>query len=268
MKKILLIFVSGAILLGGCEKEFLDEFPPQNITSGNFYSNEKEMVMAANSVYNQLYTVWGEGSLPYLYGDLYGGDSWIYLTVGTAGDWEDLGNNMNVFPGNSVITGAWNRSYKGIFLVNDFLNELEIFGDNYDTSGLGERLKAETLFVRACFYYYLAQCYGDVPLVTSVLTPSEAIELTQDPENTVINQVEEDLKFSRDNLPPAFSGDDLGRVTSNAARGMLARVYMSYGKTNEAKGELEAIINSNLFSLDGNEDRSVGNQEYNYIVDA
>lgn len=265
MKKIY-IFIFGLILLNSCE-DFLDEYPPQSITSGNFYKNEKELVMAANSVYNRLYSVWGAGSLPYLYGDLYGGDSWIYLTVGTAGDWEDLGDNMNVFPANGVITGAWNNYYRGIFLVNDFLDELEIFGV-IETPGLGERLKAEALFVRSCLYYYLAQCYGDVPLITQVLTPQEALDLTQTPESEVIAQVEEDLKFAISNLPASYSGSDLGRVTSYAAKGMLARVYMAYGKNSEAQTELADIINSDVFTLDGNGDGDINNQDYSHVFDA
>ena len=70
MKKLLYIIIPGLILLSSCSKDFLNEYPPQNITSGNYYKTEAQMITAANSVYAQLYNIWGSGSLPYIYGDL------------------------------------------------------------------------------------------------------------------------------------------------------------------------------------------------------
>ena len=98
MKKLIYIIISGLIFMAACSKGFLDEYPPQNITSGNYYKTEAQMKTVANSVYCQLYNVWGELALPYLYGDLFGGDSYLFLFVGTASDLEDLGNRKISFP--------------------------------------------------------------------------------------------------------------------------------------------------------------------------
>lgn len=268
MKKILILVIFPLLILGSCSQDFLDEYPPHQITAGNFYQNENQMIMAANSVYNQLYTVWGPLSLPYAYGDAYGGDSYIYLTVGTSGDWFDLANDMNVFSASVVIENGWNNYYNGIFRVNDFLAELEAASNVVTTPGLRERLRAEAVFVRACFYYYLAQCFGGVPLVTSVLTPTEAIVLKQNSEAEIIAKVEEDLKFAVSTLPPTYNAQNRGRVTSHAARAMLARVYMSYGKNTEAKELLGQIISSGQFSLDSNQDGVASPDDYLHVFDA
>jgi hypothetical protein len=250
MKKLIYIIISGLILLNSCKKGFLDEFPPQNITSGNYYQTEKQMVTAANSVYSQLYTIWGGGSLPYIYGDLYGGDSWLYLFVGTASDWEDLGNRKSLFPANGVITGAWKSSFSGIFKVNDFLAELEKFGDKFTTPGLGTRMKGEALFIRASFYYYLTECFGNVPLVNKVLTTTEAIDLTQETKANVVAKMIEDLQFAIANLPESYVAAEVGHITKYAAKAMLARVYMANKMNTEAKTQLKDIIDSGKYSLD------------------
>jgi starch-binding outer membrane protein, SusD/RagB family len=268
MKKIFLFFVSCLFLFGSCDQEFLEEFPPQSITRGNFYQTEAQLIMASNAVQNQLYTVWGPQGLPYLFGDAYGGDSYIYLAPGTAGDWFDLANHMNVFPGNGIIGSTWNGYYSGIFRVNDFLEELEASAGVFKTPGLQNRLKAEALFVRASFYYYLAYCFGDVPLVTTVLGPARALEAVRNPESAVIAQVEQDLQFAIANLPASYPASEAGRVTSHVARAMLSRVYMSYGKTAEARPLLEAIINSGQFSLDSNKDGVVDYRDYRYTFNA
>jgi starch-binding outer membrane protein, SusD/RagB family len=268
MKKILILAIGSLFMFGSCSQDFLDEYPPHLITAGNFYQNENQIIMAANSVYNQLYTVWGPLSLPYVYGDAYGGDSYIYLTVGTSGDWFDLANDMNVFSASGPIESAWNSYYNGIFRVNDFLEELERASHVVTTPGLKERLQAEALFVRASFYYYLAQCFSGVPLVTSVLTPTQAIVLAQNTEAEIVAKVEEDLRFAVNNLPATYPARDRGRVTSHAARAMLARVYMSYGKNNEARELLAQVINSGRFSLDSNQDGVVGPEDYAHVFDA
>ena len=265
MKKILYILIAGLMIISSCDEDFLDQYPPQNITEGNFYQTEDQMILAANSVYNQFYNIWGEGSLPYLYGEMYGGDSYVYISVGTASDWEDLGETV-VFPGTGLIAGAWNSYYSGIYKVNDFLEVLDEFdSDKFTTPNLGTRLRAEALFTRACFYYYLTQCFGDVPLVTSVLTPDEAKSLTRDPESAVVAQIEEDLNFAEQNLPPSYSPEEVGRPTSYAAKAMQARVFMAYGKNSEAQTVLQEIVNSGMFTLDADGSGEATPEDYLHI---
>lgn len=263
MKRILyIVFV--VILLSSCDDGFLSQFPPQEITPNNFYQNEEQLVMAANAVYNELYTVWDETSLPYLYGDMYGGDSYIFEAPGTDGDWIDLGNTV-ADPGQGPIAGAWKSYYNGIFAVNDFLEELENNSNIIETPDLESRLRAQALFVRASFYYYLTQVFGDVPLVTKVLLPEEAKDLTRDEESAVVDQILEDLNFAEENLPESYSAENVGRPTTFAAKGMLARVYMAYGMDSEAESVLSDIINSGRFTLDADGNGTINAEDYSHI---
>ena len=266
MKKIFLI-ITGIMIFSSCEEDFLDQFPPQQLTAGNFYETEDQMIQAGNAVYNELKTVWGVLSLPYIFGDLYGGDSYIYLSPGTAGDWVELGNTV-ADPGLSPPAGAWNEYYQGIFNVNDFLEELDGFDESkFSSPDMESMLRAQALFVRASFYYYLSEVFGDVPLVTSVLTPSEAIVLTRNPKSAVVAQIIEDLSFAANNLPGSYDADDAGRPTSYAAKAMLARVYMANGDNSSAESQLSDIINSGMFSLDSDGNGTVDPQDYLHIFD-
>lgn len=252
-------------MISSCEEDFLDQFPPQQLTAGNFYQNEEQMIQAGNAVYNELKTVWGELSLPYIYGDLYGGDSYIYTAPGTAADWEEL-SNVVADPGSSPPAGAWNNYYKGIFIVNDFLEELDRFDESrFSSSEMESMLRAQALFVRSCFYYYLTEVFGDVPFVTSVLGPSEAIDLTRDPKSTIVAQIVQDLSYAADNLPDSYDSNNVGRPTSFSAKAMLARVYMANGDNSLAMPLLGDIINSGRFSLDSDGNGTVDAQDYLHI---
>ncbi len=267
MKNLYIILFTGVVLFSSCDEDFLDQYPPQQITSGNFYQNEDQMILASNAVFDQVYTVWSPFSLPYLFGDLYGGDSYLYKAPGTAGDFQELGDAV-ADPGLAPPSSAWNEYYKSIFFINDFLTELDNFDESkFTTPDLASRMRAEALFVRSCFYYYLTEVFGDVPLVTTVLTPANAIVLTRDSKSTVVSQVISDLNFAVDNLPASYGPSEQGRPTMYAAKAMLARVYMANGENATAESELRDIIDSNQFSLDADDNGIVNTDDYLYVFD-
>jgi starch-binding outer membrane protein, SusD/RagB family len=115
---------------------------------------------------------------------------------------------------------------------------------------LKKRLLAESKFLRAYFYFNLVRWFGDIPLITKPLTQSDFKQSrVKTPE--VYAQIVADLKEAIDNLPEKskYAADDLGRVTKGAARGLLAKVYLTTKDYTNAEKYALDLINSNEYAL-------------------
>ena len=100
------------------------------------------------------------------------------------------------------------------------------------------RYPYEVRFLRAYFYFNLARAYGDVPLITKVLTEDEANQVTRTPVADVFDFIvkECDAILEADQLPVRYSdlvGDaangsstDGGRVTKQAVMALKARTLL------------------------------------------
>jgi hypothetical protein len=85
--------------------------------------------------------------------------------------------------------GVWYDSYAGIRAANFYLEASEgqtFDGNKYDQDYEEQfvrfqRYQYEVRFLRAYFYFNLVRQYGDVPLVTTVLTSAEANSVTRTP---------------------------------------------------------------------------------------
>lgn len=133
--------------------------------------------------------------------------------------------------------------YEVVFRANNILNYIEVAHEANRAS-----YTAEAKFLRAYAYFKLVRLYGDVPLVTSVIDPSNNAALfTRAPEAEVYNQIIADLQEAVNVL----DNSSKARASKAAAQGILAKVYLSQATPNytEAEALCEAIIASNEFSL-------------------
>ncbi len=75
-------------------------------------------------------------------------------------------------------------------------------------------MMSEVRTLRAYYYMNLAIFFGDVPLVTQLLTIAEANSVFQAPRNEVFDFVEKELKESAEVLPPTRPDSENGRITT------------------------------------------------------
>ena len=149
--------------------------------------------------------------------------------------------------------GRWSPSnpysrwdFAGIRRANFFLTEYvnaDFSELKYDKDYEAEmkrfnRYPYEVRFLRAYFYFNLARAYGDVPLITKVLTEDEANQVTRTPVADVFDFIvkECDAILEADQLPVRYSdlvGDaangsstDGGRVTKQAVMALKARTLL------------------------------------------
>jgi len=119
-----------------------------------------------------------------------------------------------------------------------------------------QQLTGEAKMIRAYWYFYLTNLYGDVPLVTKT-DYKVNVNLSRTPRADVYTQMILDLKDAANQLSSNFvdATDTAGtteraRATKWAAKALLARMYLFNGDYMNAEALTgEVIANTALFSL-------------------
>ncbi|TMB94251.1 MAG: RagB/SusD family nutrient uptake outer membrane protein [Chloroflexi bacterium] len=221
---------AGVLLLGllivpmqGCTN--LDETPVSQITPGNFFRNDAEVLAGLAGVYAQLRSTAPEGGI-YDVNEVTT-DEIVVPTRGSDwydnGQWIDL-HNQTWTPGSAAsgfFNGAWNSAYTGVARANLFLSALE----NVNVPNKAT-VVAEGRALRAFYYYILLDMFGGVPIVTTT-------EVALRPRSTrreLFDFIEKELIAARDSgLPATWGAADNGRLTKGAADAILANMYINAG---------------------------------------
>ncbi len=146
--------------------------------------------------------------------------------------------------------------YGYIFVCNAALEGLNEAG--HLSSAVKDQLIGEALFLRAFFYFYLINLYGDVPLAVTTDYKVNSL-LARSKVSDVYQQIIEDLQRAQNLLSDEFLDGSLQkysgiperlRPTKWAATALLARVYLFTVDYAKAEEEASSIINhSSMFSL-------------------
>lgn len=120
---------------------------------------------------------------------------------------------------------------------------IKIDGADFDEA-LKKQYKAEALFIRALTYFNMYRLWGGVPMTDKVVTVSEALAIGRSSEQQVYDFLTGDLKQIIENnmLPQSYTGTEVGRITSGAAKALLGKVYLTFHKWEEARDVLSQII--------------------------
>ena len=217
----------GAVMLGSCS---LDETPKSKFDEKDAYANST--LIYVNSVAN-VYSAIGNS----IYGDagaavhtLQEFTSDATMLPGRQGDWVDGGKWQNFFLHNfasSVDTynNVGSNLYKVVGLCNSSIDKLQ---------GLAETVPASQDYIyelralRAIFYYYLMDLYGQIPLVTSSSVSTS--DVAQSNRSKVFEFVTSELADCIPHLsdqPSQKSGEYYGRVTKAVAYMCMAKCALN-----------------------------------------
>jgi starch-binding outer membrane protein, SusD/RagB family len=218
MKNIIIILITITFGLVSCAK--LDEVPKSSLTSANFPLTDNDAIAATNGVYVPNYIA--SSGLDYL--------------VDLATDYMESGEDSRTSDGPALSTLAydeqdgtnewvWGLFYQGIGNANQNIDNLS--ASKTISEPLKTRLINESKFLRALYYFYTVQLWGDVPLV---LHPSDGTNIKRDSVNQVYRQIVQDLKDATA-LPASYSETtDKGRPTKGSAFGLLSKVYLTWAQ--------------------------------------
>ncbi|MGZ8558829.1 MAG: RagB/SusD family nutrient uptake outer membrane protein [Chitinophagaceae bacterium] len=234
MKKI---FCTGAIaclvILFSCKKSFIELAPISTVSTDALYKTDKDFKDAAIGIYglyqNQYQNMW-------LFGDMRGDDSWDELVKNTAA----FMDNFTINNDDPIINSTWLNYYNIINRANSLIVRIE--GADINVVKNKELYAAEAKFLRALAYFDLVRIYGDVPMVTSLLTIEEGYKLAREKVAKIYEEVIiKDLLFAEINLPAKFTGSDMGRATKGAAKSLLGKVYLTIKDFAKAEAKLQEV---------------------------
>lgn len=212
-----------SILLASCS---LDETPRSKFSEEEAFSTPK--LVYVNTVAN-VYSSIGNG--------LYGSDGGSVHTFqefssdasmipGRQGDWVDGGAWQNIFLHNfessvSKYNDVWNNLYRVIGLANSSIDRLNKYlGEHPEYAEYVYELRA----LRAVYYYYVMDFFGQVPLVVSSAVSANDVE--QSNRSDVFKFVTSELAECIPHLSDSKSqneGEYYGRITKAVAYMCMAK---------------------------------------------
>jgi starch-binding outer membrane protein, SusD/RagB family len=220
MKKIIfLAFITISIVLVGCGDDFLNQRNLFEKDLDNYYRNSSEVDEALVGAYSCL--ALDEGiNHPILIANLKGDEC---FAGGGVADVEGNAIDQFINPKEDIFLPIYNRCYQGIFRINTLLAHID--KTVYDNIDLQKQQLGEAHFLRAFFYFRLAQIFGEVPL--DLKPELDYPEKSTLPE--IYGQIAFDMQEAINNLPNvAYTASPSGRATKWAAEALMARIYLFY----------------------------------------
>lgn len=238
MKSKLFLCVTGVVLmLSSCNKSFIELTPQSAITDGNFFKTESDFQQALNGAYEPIRSaITGKSS--WIMGELRSDNThyeqaiagqYIEAAIAIANFLDDAANvNSNE---------KYFNLYTGVARTNAILGRIAGAGLKSDVES---SITGQAKFLRALYYFELAQYYGGVSLYKSeVKTPSESY-LPRASRDEVYAFVQTDVQEAISKLGNA-AFPQTGRATKGSAKMLLAKLYMVKKEYANAEKELKDI---------------------------
>src|SRR5690606_11562692 len=239
--KIFLTLFSVAILIGitSCKKE-LDINPVGSLSPEIVGAAEASKLL--DGVYDGLQT--GSTSADYYYlsvaaQDL-SADNLVYrATFFQHGEIDD----NKILTNNVLVSRFFNHPYVAIQRANDLISILESNADIPDN--VKNPILGQAHFLRGYAYYRLVTFFGPVPIVLD----RDIKKVPRNPVSEVYDQIIDDA-LATISYGPEFTDSDYASV--EAAKALLARVYLTLDDMPNAKRYAEEVISSGKFAISNN----------------
>ena len=224
MKKNILYLIAASLFvlfLAGCD-DFLDTKSLTKKDTSNFPMNETDATQMVNGIYVMMNNNLADPEEdPFFIFDIasddrLGGGS--QSNIGAQG----VDRLMNAYI--DWMKPLWQCRYAGINRANNALETIDNVTD-WSASSKKEQLLCEIYFLRAFYYFNLAQVFNGVPLVLS----TEPVNMPRNTPDEVYAQIASDLKAAIEH-GPSLNYQTLGEGRANkwVAEGMMARVWLFY----------------------------------------
>lgn len=227
------IFLSLLIVLSSCES--LLEENPKAVAIENFYNTAEELETAVNAIYDPLRSVRAEQICI-----LDAHTDWGYGR-GSRAQYNDFAglNTTNI----NTAGGRWRSFYLGIRNANLVLAHAPD-ATSISPEDLAQNM-AEAKFLRAWAYFDLVRNWGGVPLRTEANLEETDVERSS--AEAVYELILTDLAAAEAGLPD--EPKHIGRPSKLVAKTLLADVYLTLGRYQEARDKANEVIQSGKFAL-------------------
>jgi len=263
-RKILIYILAGAFGISSCKKIIDIDAPVTSVNQANVYNNDATAISVLTAIYANM----SNGAIT---GSGFTGTAGLSLLSGLSADELTLysgvaDNELIAYYRNALVANStqnygselWEGAgspglYYYIFICNASIEGLT--KSTTLTPSVRQQLLGEAKFMRAFFYFYLVNCFGDVPLALTT-DPAVNSTLPRAPREKIYQQIVVDLKDAQNLLSSTYlSGNLLNysntpervRPTKWAAIALLARTYLYTGDYVDAEEQSTIVINNTAY---------------------
>ena len=215
-----------------------------DVTANNFFKTDEEFIAALGQAYSSFggignhFGLWTINELS--------SDELVISTKG--GDWYDGGvllqmHQHNYVASNGLFNSAWGFCYGGINTCNRLIAQFKDLN-----TPAADAFIAELRGVRALWYYWLVDSFGNVPLVIDFKDISKPATKSR---KEVFAFVESELLAVVNVLPTKKDASTYGRMTKWAALAILTKLYLNAEVFTGAQQWQKCIDNANLLINNG-----------------
>lgn len=237
-----------SILSEGCKKMVQVDLPTNAVTYATAFSDDKTATASLNGLYSNMVS---KSQYFGSYGfTLYTGLSGDELINNKPSSNEDPFRECDLQPTSGILNNIWNFGYNNIYHANDCIEGLSSASNL--TIGVRSQLLGEAKFLRAFYYYYLCNLFGDVPLVTTTDYYKNQ-RLPRTSTENIYRQMLADLTsafklFSIDN------GSGHLRPNKYASAALMSKIYLYMKDWVNAEKYASEVIESGLYRLETDPD--------------
>ena len=216
------IAIVGAVLVLSSCNDFLEREPLSFKSEEAYFHTAEDFKLSVNDLYKYLpqnNSIWGGTYSEDCKSDNQCNASYYSIFLSN-GDYKTQAQSNN--------NNIWN--FDRLRAINYSLNKIEAALSGADDQTLARHYLGEAYFFRGYEYFRLLRSYGDLPMLTQIMTDNEAALTAVSkryPRNEVARFIISDLKKAvsllQDKAPEA------GRVTQDAAYALLSRVALFEG---------------------------------------
>lgn len=234
---IIILIILGGI---GCRKFLEVDVPDSKVDATLIYEDDNTALMSLLHIYGMMF-------------DQNASPAKLARFTGLCGNelelaWEPYSRELytnEITANNLYVTYLWDACYIYIRYAN------EVYWGCYSSvkldTGIRKQLMAEALFIRAYWYFYLTNLFGDIPLPTTTDARVNKL-LSRSSKSDVYQQIISDLLTAQKDLGDNYFGADSSeRTRPNKATvtALLARVYLYLGRYEEAAQQADNIVAKN-----------------------
>src|SRR5688572_9693567 len=248
--KSILIFSFIIILLGNCNKNFLDKEPLGYLDETDVAnkSGVEKLLIGAYSMLDGIggsKSNFGSAVSNWIYGSICGSEAYKGSTDYDQTDINPI-ETFSTTAYNSFIASKWGAVYDGVQRANDVLRIMKKAKDISPEDQ--KRIGAEARFLRAHYHFEAKKMWDKAPFIHDSITYGNGNYYVRNEINIWLD-IETDLKYAMDNLVGDSYGGAVGRTNKYTTMALLAKAYMFQKKFPDAKPLLEQIINSSKYEL-------------------
>lgn len=228
-----LLILFSIISFASCKK-FLDITPKSVASEKAFYKTKQDAVVAVNGAYNPLLALHQEVMWP--------------LGEAMSDNTDDLNiaiDNFTYDAFDPTIERYWQLNYLGIARCNTVMEKIVGLGEG---DPLIQRLLQEVHFLRGFYYFNLVRVFGGLPLVTKEVNSLNAAKPDRSSAAETWLLIENDLQEA-EALPLSHENADKGRATKGAAKALLAKVYLTQKKWQQAASKAKEVMDLGTYQL-------------------